>query len=102
MSTEQTTRPVSVASDDPHTRLFMKIIRDCAREGGIIQPVSDEDARAALKYFECPDEDYRPMPDTEGPEFFAELQRRAELPHPRIDARNVSAFLRQRWGQGTP
>jgi hypothetical protein len=82
-----------------HPQVFIDLVREFAREGGISQPVSDEDACAVLDHFACPEDDYRPMPDSGGPEFWAELQRRCASPRPRIDARTVSAFLQQRWGQ---
>jgi hypothetical protein len=101
MSAEQSLPSNESAANVRHNRYYdLEMVRDYARQGGIEQPVSDEDARAVLDHFACPDELYRPPPDDlNSPEFWAEIERRADLNLSLIDARTVSAYLRQRWGQ---
>jgi hypothetical protein len=80
-----------------HDKVVIDLVRELAREAGITRPVSDEDAGAVLDRFRLPDEEYRPLPDEEGPELWAELQRRADSPRPALSASTVAAYLREQW-----
>lgn len=73
---------------------FVEMVRDMAREGGVTEPLSDEEAKRILDHFFPPDFDCPPLPPEGTPEFDAEMQRRLASDHPALSARNIVAFLR--------
>jgi hypothetical protein len=81
------------AAFDP---IFFDIVRELAREGGMQDPVSDEEARCVLAHFLPPEPDSLPLPPEGTPECFAELQRRSQSPGPALSGQGVVTFLRSR------
>jgi hypothetical protein len=80
-----------------HDEALLRLVRDFALEGGITQPVNDQDARAVLDHFACPEEEYRELPTEGSPEFLAELQRRSASARPHLAPGTIAAYLRSRW-----